>query len=91
MIQKKVMNNSQLLGMYYKKPDKGKKKKAKLVWKTPEKSVENMYLTILSRHPTEPEMEVALAYGRESGLNRRDASIDVAWALLNSKEFIYRH
>ncbi len=90
-IQKKIMNNSQLLGMYYKKPDKGKKKKAKLVWKTPEKSVENMYLTILSRHPTEPEMEVALAYGRESGLNRRDASIDVAWALLNSKEFIYRH
>ncbi len=90
-IQKKIMNNAQLLGMYYKKPGKGKKKKAKLVWRTPEKAVENMYLTILSRYPSEPETEVALAYGRESGLNRRDASIDAVWALLNTKEFIYKH
>ena len=90
-IQKKIMNNPQLLGMYYKKSDKGKKKKATLVWRTPEKAVENMYLTILSRYPSEDEMEVALAYDRDSGLKRRDASIDVVWALLNTKEFIYKH
>jgi len=90
-IQKKIMANPQLLGMYYKKPDNGKKKKAKLVWRTPEKAIEHMYLTILSRYPSEHETEVALAYARDNGLKRRDASIDVAWALLNTKEFIYKH
>jgi hypothetical protein len=50
-----------------------------------------LYLTILSRYPTEAEVNVAAAYVRESGLNRRQAAIDVAWALINSTEFLYRH
>lgn len=90
-IQKKILANPQLLGMHYKKPDKGKKKKAKLVWDPPKKALENMYLTILSRYPSKHETQVALDYGRDSGLSRRDASIDVVWALLNTKEFIYKH
>jgi hypothetical protein len=50
-----------------------------------------LYLTILSRYPTEDEVKVATAYAQSSGLERRKAAIDVAWALLNSTEFLYRH
>jgi hypothetical protein len=46
----------------------------------------DLYLTILSRYPSEAELEEVLGYGGGSGL-----SVDVAWALLNSAEFLYRH
>jgi hypothetical protein len=51
----------------------------------------SLYLTILSRYPTEAEMKIAAAYAQSSGLDRRKAVIDVAWALINSTEFLYRH
>jgi hypothetical protein len=51
----------------------------------------SLYLTILSRYPTDEEIKVATAYAKSSGLDRRKAAIDVAWALINSTEFIYRH
>ena len=86
-IQKKIMNNQRLLGRKY----NAKKKKWGNAYETPEKTMEGMYLSILSRYPTEREKEVVLAYARDSGVNRRDVSIDVVWALLNTKEFIYRH
>lgn len=50
-----------------------------------------LYLTILSRYPTDGEEKIAAAYARASGLNRRQAAVDVAWALINSTEFLYRH
>ena len=53
--------------------------------------VKSMYLTILTRHPTEAELKTALAYFREGGVNTQQAGADVAWALINSKEFLYRH
>jgi hypothetical protein len=53
--------------------------------------VKSLYLTILSRYPAEEEIRIANAYAQSSGVNRRQAAIDVAWALLNSAEFIYRH
>ncbi|QBG46390.1 DUF1553 domain-containing protein [Verrucomicrobia bacterium S94] len=88
-IQNKIHRNKALLGMQYKKV-KGKKK-PQVQWKKPEEAVEQMYLTILSRYPTAKETNAAIAYIRESGLNRYDASVDLVWALLNSKEFIFRH
>jgi len=87
-IQRKIMNNLRLLGMRGKK---GIKNTAKGGWKTPDETLEEMYLTILSRYPTEKEKETALRYFRESKLGRRDVAIDVVWALLNTKEFIFRH
>lgn len=51
----------------------------------------SLYLTILSRYPTEDEVKVSTAYAQSSGLDRRKAAIDVAWALINSTEFLYRH
>jgi hypothetical protein len=49
-----------------------------------------VYLTILSRFPTETELETVEAYG-QSAPSRRAAVTDLAWALLNSAEFLYRH
>ena len=63
----------------------------------PEEIVEELYLTILSRFPTADEVKNALEYGKpvvasKSGkapAKRRDDWIDIAWALINSPEFLY--
>ena len=68
---------------------------------TPEAKVEDLYLTILSRRPTAAEKEQALSYGEpRGGLNkagkprtakRHEDWIDIAWSLINSSEFLFRH
>ncbi|ARN57763.1 DUF1553 domain-containing protein [Sedimentisphaera salicampi] len=50
-----------------------------------------IYLSILSRAPSESETKKALGYYRSSGLNLLNASQDIAWALTNSREFSYKH
>ncbi|HKL22336.1 MAG TPA: DUF1553 domain-containing protein, partial [Tichowtungia sp.] len=85
----------------------------------PEEIADNLYLTILSRHPTDEEVQTILSYGkidfkppavsennapkdkkarallrkqtRELYQERMQDWIDVAWALMNSPEFLYRH
>jgi hypothetical protein len=49
-----------------------------------------LYVTILSRMPTDAELKVASDYG-QSATNRRQAGLDLAWALINTTEFLYRH
>ena len=72
--------------------DKNGKSKPKWVpAKTSEATVDWMYLSILSRYPTAEERETAVGYINTSGFGRRDAAADVVWALLNTKEFIFRH
>lgn len=53
--------------------------------------VRSGYLTLLSRYPTDPELEAALAYFKTDGLAPKQAVEDLVWALINSKEFLYRH
>jgi hypothetical protein len=53
--------------------------------------VRGFYLTILSRQPTPAELAAAQEYAQSAGLMPRDAAADLAWALINSKEFLYRH
>lgn len=55
------------------------------------KLVNSMYLTVLSRYPTEEELTAVEKYFKTEGLNFTAASHDLAWALINSKEFLYRH
>jgi hypothetical protein len=50
-----------------------------------------LYLTILSRPPTAEELLAVNAYGQNGNLKPREAAIDLAWALMNSAEFLYRH
>ena len=50
-----------------------------------------MYLAILSRFPTEEELKIVEAYFQSGKVSRREAAVDLAWALINSAEFLYRH
>ena len=58
--------------------------------------ITELYLTILSRFPTPEEVAVAKAYGSASTdkpdrPKRPQEWVDIAWALINSTEFLYRH
>jgi hypothetical protein len=55
----------------------------------PEAVADQLYLTILSRYPTDDEREAAIGYG--SGEGSGTPGPDVAWALINSAEFLCRH
>jgi len=70
----------------------------------PREVVTELYLTILSRFPTDEELKTVQAYspqaqgppakGRGSAggaAKGREAAVDLAWALINSPEFLYRH
>ncbi len=50
-----------------------------------------LYLTILSRFPTEKEMALVKQYGKGEETKGKTALIDLTWALINSSEFLYRH
>jgi hypothetical protein len=53
--------------------------------------ISRIYLNILSRFPTPAELAAAEKYAQTPGLNPTQAASDLAWALINSKEFLYRH
>ena len=50
-----------------------------------------IYLNILSRYPMQTELSTAEKYFETKGIGKRQATNDLAWALINSKEFLYRH
>jgi hypothetical protein len=53
--------------------------------------VNQIYLTVLSRYPTEAELTTIEPYFQTKGIAAKQATEDLAWALINSKEFLYRH
>jgi hypothetical protein len=55
-----------------------------------EEAVNELYLTILSRLPTDEELQVVESY-RQSGSGSGRVLRDLAWALINSPEFLFRH
>jgi len=57
----------------------------------PRQVVTALYLMILSRFPTEQELGIAIGYFQTSGNRKREAATDLAWALINTAEFQYRH
>jgi hypothetical protein len=59
--------------------------------KTPREIANALYLGILSRFPTADEANIATNYYQTGGVNRRQATIDLSWALINTSEFLYRH
>ena len=57
----------------------------------PREIATGIYLGILSRFPTEEELKIVEAYFQSDKLSRREAAVDLVWALINSAEFLYRH
>jgi hypothetical protein len=78
-IIKKLQNSRSLMAIY---------------WRTrrnPARMIDDLYLTILSRYPSQDERESILRLAKEEKLNGRDAFVDLAWALVNTSEFQLRH
>jgi hypothetical protein len=61
--------------------------------KSPQEIIETLYLTALSRPPTDAEREKLLAAvgERKEAPMVRETLEDIFWALLNSREFIFNH
>jgi hypothetical protein len=57
----------------------------------PREVTTELYLTILSRFPTDEELKTVEAYSKSRAGNRREVVFDLVWALINSAEFLYRH
>lgn len=58
---------------------------------SPKEIAEKLYLTILSRFPTDADVKAAEEYAKTGAAKGRDVWIDLAWALVNSPEFLLRH
>jgi ferric-dicitrate binding protein FerR (iron transport regulator) len=56
----------------------------------PEKAIEDLYLTVLSRRPNESEVKMMGDYLRKRG-NAENGYAGVLWTLLNSSEFVLNH
>jgi hypothetical protein len=52
---------------------------------------DDLYLTILSRFPNGDEARMAEAHANSKVVKGQEGWVDVAWALMNSIEFLYRH
>jgi hypothetical protein len=60
-----------------------------LTSKKPRQVLNEVYLAILSRFPTDEELKIITAH---SGPGKgRDTVMNLVWVLVNSTEFLYRH
>ncbi len=59
--------------------------------KTLRQLAQGIYLGVLSRFPAENELVVFEQYAQSGTVKRREAAVDLTWALINSPEFLYRH
>jgi hypothetical protein len=57
----------------------------------PKEIAERLYLTILSRFPTDADVKAAEEYAKSGVTNGNEVWTDLAWALINSPEFLLRH
>jgi hypothetical protein len=99
-IQRKIENSPALQSLFQSAagPPAGRFNKARKSAKSgspdgskqPSEIATILYLTILSRFPTETELKTMAEYVA-SASSRREAGVDLAWALINSAEFLYRH
>ncbi len=61
-----------------------------LTSETFKKTVDELFLSVLSRYPRAEE-QVSASVTMSSTADHREACEDILWALLNSKEFLYNH
>ena len=56
----------------------------------PKEIIEELYLSVYSRRPTAAELTATLPLFEKEGANRRQATEDLLWALLNTPEFVFK-
>ncbi len=56
-----------------------------------QKKIDELYLAVLSRYPTDEERDIVAEYRKTSKLKPSDVAYDLAWSLINSKEFMLKH
>jgi len=78
-IQKKIENSPKLRGLI--RAARGDRNRL----------INILYVNILSRRPTPSETATAKEYFNSDRINSRQAVNDITWALINSKEFLFRH
>jgi hypothetical protein len=81
-----LLNSSQV----ERKIEQSPKLRALVRARGPREWIDGLYLTILSRFPTNEERETVLNY-IQGHPNPQLATQDLAWALINSAEFLHRH
>jgi hypothetical protein len=73
------------------KIEQGRKMQPLLIPGKPRDSASAIFLTLLSRFPTDEEIKVVEDYCAAGAAKGREAMVDLVWALINSAEFLYRH
>lgn len=99
-IQRKIENSPKLRALLQSSAPKaargGRGARARRAAQAADKSKDSaeiaasLYLTILSRRPTQEELKTVAEYVQAAS-SKREAAVDIAWALINSAEFLYRH
>ena len=56
----------------------------------PKEIIEELYLSVYSRRPTAAELTATLPLFEKEGANRRQATEDLMWALMNTPEFVFK-
>ena len=76
----------------YPAEDRGKPQAPRVdaIERKPREIVDEIYLTLLSRHATVEELKILRDYA-QPGHGGRRPMMDLVWALINSAEFLYRH
>jgi hypothetical protein len=59
--------------------------------RNPQELVTQLYLTVLSRPPSDDEWKLIAAHSQGGAVRGQAAVVDLVWALFNSSEFLYRH
>jgi hypothetical protein len=57
----------------------------------PNEIAESLYLTVLSRFPTDADIKTVEEYAKTGVTKGHEMWIDLTWALINSPEFLLRH
>ncbi len=71
--------------------DKGRAAKLAASESTSEQIIEDLYLSCYARRPTAEELATALAYFNQPNVERRTATEDLMWALMNTPEFLFKN
>jgi hypothetical protein len=71
--------------------DAGRAAKLASAKHTPAEIVEELYLLVYSRFPDTEELRIGSQLFNKEGTNRRVATEDLFWALLNTPEFVFKN